>query len=349
MLGFSVFLNKKLTVPEQKRIELMKSSGFEGIFTSLNIPEDNVSELLQRLKDLGGICKKLNFYLTVDVSIKGLNRLNIGIKDIYKLIDLGVTALRIDDGFSMEEVACLSNEMNIALNASTISDLDIKCLKDNHANFDNLEAWHNYYPRPETGLDNNWFIHKNEWLKKQGFTTMAFIASDTELRGPIFAGLPTLECDRYTNPLVATIKLLNDCNIDKVYVGDGTLSEKMCRKFEMFFSKNVLQLSIQSDAEFLYKSIWHNRPDISRDVVRLIEGRERNTEKIVPHETRTRLAGAITIDNCRYKRYCGELQIVKKQLNADTKVNVIGQVVASEVPLLQWIGSNQAIRFVKGD
>ena len=39
-----------------------------------------------------------------------------------------------------------------------------------------------------------------------------------------------------------------------------------------------------------------------------------------------RVAGSITIDNEKYLRYSGEIQVVREGLKADERVNVIGRV-----------------------
>ncbi|MEZ5088368.1 MAG: MupG family TIM beta-alpha barrel fold protein [Micropruina sp.] len=63
--------------------------------------------------------------------------------------DWGVTMVRIDYGFTPAEVARIARAggFRIAVNASTVT-------ADELAELDGLDVvgWHNYYPRPETGL-----------------------------------------------------------------------------------------------------------------------------------------------------------------------------------------------------
>ena len=68
-----------------------------------------------------------------------------------------------------------------------------------NANFEKLTAGHNFYPRPETGLDAHWMQKKNEWLKQYGLKTAAFISGNGKLRGPIFAGFPTSQAPPHTD------------------------------------------------------------------------------------------------------------------------------------------------------
>ena len=56
------------------------------------------------------------------------------------------------------------------------------------------------------------------------------------------------------------------------------------------------------------------------------------------HETvERRVRGSITLDNEKYLRYCGELQLIRKDLPADERVNVIGHVEKEYLDLLDLI------------
>ncbi|RRK10169.1 DUF871 domain-containing protein [Lactiplantibacillus garii] len=348
MLGFSVYLNQPLDATRLEQMRMMADAGFTGVFTSMHIPEDDPHQYLTRVRKLGQVCRELNLQLTADVSAAGMQRMGVDIKDAAALAELGLTALRIDDGVPMTTIAALSHLMPIALNASTISPADVQALTVAGANFEHLEAWHNYYPRPETGLDADWVLAKNQWLKAQGFTTMAFVMGDTDLRGPLHVGLPTLEADRGAQPLAATLNLQRRLLVDKVYVGDSVLSSARCEQFKHFFKDHTLQLSVHTTTAQLLATTWHNRPDVARDVVRLVEGRQK-IHQLAPANTVARPLGAVTIDNDRYGRYVGELQIMKTALPANERVNVVGQVAAGDLALLPWIDSNQAVQFIKED
>lgn len=138
----------------------MAQTGFSGIFTSLHIPEDDASHYRKRLTDLGDIAKSYHLDLMVDISGDALTRAGFSFHQTQELIEIGVTGLRMDYHISNQQIAELSQKISIALNASTITEMDIQELRKAGADFDHLEAWHNYYPRPETGLDKNWYHTK---------------------------------------------------------------------------------------------------------------------------------------------------------------------------------------------
>ncbi|MGR3741887.1 DUF871 domain-containing protein [Companilactobacillus sp. DQM5] len=351
MIGFSVYLNKEIDNEIKEYLKLMKLNGFSGVFTSLHIPEEDSKSYRNKIIELAKFCRYLNLQLTIDVDENSLNLIGYSFNNVEQLAELGVTALRIDYGLTNEQIAKLSYKIKIALNASTILKKDIEELKQFNARFDSLQAWHNYYPRPETGLDFNWYKQKNIFLKKSGFKTMGFVPGDKNLRGPLNLGLPTVEKHRNLNPLFSSIELIDSGNTDLVYIGDPRISDKLMNQFRQYFSEDILELSVNSSIEFpdFMKNIVHSRKDLSRDVIRIEEGRIMINKKIYPMNIVKRNKGTITLDNLKYGRYMGELQIVKNDLPKDERVNTIGRVNASDIDLLDIIKPYQKIVFKIGD
>ena len=346
MLGFSIYLNRDLTADDYNYILAMRNAGLTTIFTSLHIPEDDPKVILKRLAELTKWSKNLETAVIADVSESGMARLGLTLENEEQIESLGLSGLRIDDGVSPATIAKLSQKMPIALNASTINEDDVTALREHGANFENLQAWHNFYPRPETGLDSNWLKAKNDWLHHMNLETMAFVAGDAVLRGPIHAGLPTLEKQRGENPLAAMLELKR-LACDHVFIGDASLSAQMIDSFKNYIKQQIITLRIDKNLPELFNSEWHNRPDVARDVVRLTEGRSRQLFDVAPQENpEARSRGTITCDNTKYLRYQGELQITKRDLPADEKINVLGHVVAEDLPLLNQIGAGQSIIFI---
>ena len=117
MFGFSIFLNEGLTRDTTQYIKEMAEYGFSGIFTSLHIPEDDASQYRKRLTDLGSIAKTYQLELMVDISGEALDRAGFSFKHLRELKEIGVTGLRMDYHISNQQIAELSQEMTIALNA----------------------------------------------------------------------------------------------------------------------------------------------------------------------------------------------------------------------------------------
>lgn len=350
MLGFSIFLGEKMTEETIAYIRKMKAFGFNGIFSSLHIPEDDVSKYRERLSDLSSLTKELEMELMVDISGTALEKIGLSTKDPAAILATGITGLRMDYHIENDTIAALSKQMKIALNASTITEKDVTELKAYQANFEQMEAWHNYYPRPETGLAKESFIEKNKWLKTLGFSVMAFTPGDEKLRGPLFQQLPTLEKHRNQHPLAGAIELLQHCYVDDVYIGDPAISIQTMSQFQHYFQEDIMQLHILKTPETAYEALilgqHMNRLDDAEAVIRSADARFRERVTISPEPSLTRTKGSVTIDNELYGRYMGEIQITKKDLPSDEKVNVIAKVSTEDLSLIDWIGPGQHFQLV---
>ncbi|GGB37148.1 hypothetical protein GCM10011409_13190 [Lentibacillus populi] len=348
MIGFSVFLNEDWSKEKENYVNKMADIGFEGVFTSLHIPEDDVSKYSERLKFLLEMIKARKLKLMIDISNNALKNIGLSLDDPKAIVESGITGLRMDDGIDVEIIANLSHYLTVGLNASTLLEDDYEKLVQHNADFSNIEAWHNYYPRPNTGLDEKWFYEKNSWLKSMRFKLSAFVPGDSSLRLPLYETLPTLEIHRYQNPFYSSLSLLRDYMIDDVYIGDPGLSNETCQQFREYLHHMILLFHATTINDkwisYVYKD-HQNRLDVSRDVIRSDQSRIlHKNDCLEPENTVLRKKGSITIDNNLYKRYKGELQVVKRVLSSDTKVNVIGQIIDKDLPLLDFIKSGTKFR-----
>lgn len=351
MYGFSVYLNEAI---DRDYIDRMVAAGFTGIFTSIHIPEDDTTAYLDRMRDLGAIAKAYDLSLVVDISGTSLHKIGGSFKDIRPIINLGITGLRIDYGINFETVAGLSHEIHIALNASTLTVQDLDKLHYYQADLSHITAWHNYYPRPETGLDMDTFKRHNDWLKSTGLRTMAFVPGDDRMRGPINAGLPTVEAHRSLHPLAGTLDLITNGHIDDVYIGDPAISREALFQFKEYIEKNRICLRVDSASDAVTEQVeWilgdhTNRQDAAALVVRSQESRRQlsSNNPIKAVNTGARQYGTITVDNEGYGRYQGEVQICKVDLLEDGKVNVVGRVTQDDRDLIAFIGPGQTFKLL---
>ena len=340
MKGLSVYLSQALTEDDVRWIEQMKGHGFTSVFTSLHIPEDDASQYTERLQQLGALAKRLDLELIADIAPTSLAALGKTWDDAETLLAWGVTGLRVDYGVTAEQTAHLSRHMTVALNASTLTATELDAMRACGLQIERVEAWHNFYPRPETGLDTSWFQTKNDWLHAQGIRVQAFIPGDGTLRGPLFEGLPTLEAHRGVSPFASYLEL--ESKVDRLLIGDPRVSDATIRQFEAYADGVIrLRATATMDIDDAWRPIQTNRLDPARDVIRSVESRsygQSGTHRLEPLPPTAREVGAITVDNVRYGRYAGELQIVKRALPADERVNVIGHVRVEDRALLAQIG-----------
>jgi hypothetical protein len=189
--------------------------GVMRAFTSLHIPEEK-GDLVKRMIRLLKLAEDYGMEIHADVSLNTLDHL--GINKFTDLWPLGIKGIRLDDGFDKETVISLSKVFSLSLNASTLNEDELLAVLGDGVEPESLIAWHNFYPRPETGLEEEFFHEQNRMFKKYGIPIFAFIPGAGSKRGPLHEGLPTLEKHRLMNPYAAGIELIQ--HVEGVYVGD---------------------------------------------------------------------------------------------------------------------------------
>lgn len=351
MLGISVYLTAESIQDQEGYFQKVSEKGFKSIFTSLHIPEADPSVYKERLQELGQLSQKYGMELMADISPKSLQYLGLTWDHVEDIVHWGVTGLRIDYGIEDERIASLSAKMKVALNASTLTEEQLEKLVTDGLNLSRTEAWHNFYPRPETGLSLENLQQRNLWLKNKGLTTMAFIPGDHKLRGPLFQGLPTLEDHREASPFAAFMDLREKGFVDKILVGDIELSDTALEQFSSMQDGVILlraQAFVREDPLTDILTMEHtNRYDEARDCIRSMESRQYGLighRAVKPFHTTRREIGSITVDNELYGRYQGEIQITKTSLKPDEKVNVIGKVIEADIPLLPYIKAGRKFK-----
>lgn len=351
--GISIYLGLDYSLEENLRyMRIAKEKGFNKIFTSLHIPEADYSIIINEFKTLVKEAKLLGMEVIADISPKGFEFLNIKRDDLKSIKAFGIDVLRIDFGFSEEEIAEFSRNvygLKIEINASTVTENFLQKLQTCNPCYENIQGCHNYYPRLNTGISEQSIIRKNNMLKRFDMKISAFIPSLINKRGPIYEGLPTLEVHRSMKPEISA-KHLFALGLDNVFFGDsipsddeiidvGTLDEEVIELRTVILAKDEISLKLLSNG-------YTNRSDSAEDVVRAVESRMTiNYGIIEPNNTVFRTKGSVTVDNCKYLRYAGELQICKVDLPEDKRVNVIGKVIDDELFLLNYIGDESTFRF----
>ena len=324
-------------------IEQAAEMGFKHLFTSAQIPEAQDSEnFFEELTAIMATAVQRDFEIILDV--------NADDTTFFNLEDL---ILRLDDGFDTPRIAALSHERKIQLNASTVTNEFLTILLNMNANFSNISALHNYYPHVFTGLDTYFFINQNKMLHDFGINVGAFVPTcEGKKRAPLFDGLPTLEdCRNFSTDLSA--RFLAALGTDFIIIGDGLPTEEeviavaSAKENEVVMDVKLLTDDLTSIE--LLKNTFTRRPDISKSVIRAVEGRQFLKQigaAIEPENfSAERNFGVITIDNKNFGRYAGEIQIVEDILPADERVNTVARIVDEEVFLAGYIKPNQKFSF----
>ena len=352
-LGFSVYFGLDNTMKEN--IDLLinaKSLGFTRIFTSLHIPEANYEILKSEVKEFFKLAKEKNMDIISDISPNTFKFLELENMDLKGLVELGVKTIRIDFGYTEDEIAKMSKNpygIKIQLNASTVTREFFEKLDKFKPDYKNIDALHNFYPRRGTGISEDCMIEKNKMMHKRGIKVCAFVQSNNRKRSPLRDGLPTLEDHRDLEVREAANHLFALGN-DSVFIGDSLPSLEELNDLSSL-KEDAVELDIElkvkdSVINKLLAEVYSSRTDDARDAIRATESRlSLGNEIINPLNTIDKKYGDVTIDNIGYQRYMGELQILKVSQKADKRTNVVASVLHNRLYLLKYIKSGKKFYF----
>ncbi len=322
-----------------KLIENAAALGYRKLFVSLHIPETNKEQLE---KEMAGLLRQAVKYRMEVVADIGPDT-----QDMQ-----GITSLRLDDGFSPEQVGKLlssNGKRKIVLNASTVTEEFLQELQKSGVDFRRITALHNFYPRENTGLSTGFFEGQNFLLSKYGIKAGAFIASQAGPRGPLYAGLPTLERTREMVSGLAA-RYLAVLGAEDIYFGDGRPSDQELREVAAVQDGRVvltlLGVTRQTRLREFLQNTFMVRPEGAADLIRTRESRVLlKGQTIEPSVMQMRPAGTVTIDNKYFGRYQGELSIVRRLLPPEFRTTVVGHIPREELFLLQFLKPGSKFKF----
>lgn len=346
MHGFSVYLGQSIN---QDYIDTMIRLGYDTIFTSIQIPEEDEATKLTYLRQLLTHLEDISITYIIDVQPSLLNQ------QLYELLQRYQHArflIRIDTETSLNTVnEIISHNFECCLNASTIDATLLTHLSTHVVNFKALSYCHNYYPRPDTGVSTQFVTAQNSLIKSfnPNANIFGFIAG-TEKRGPVHKGLPTIEKTRWSHPLYSAQTLI-DAGIEGVIIGDPSIAQTYAEKLLRLLHDRHFILSLSyvepQNEDILFQS--HTaRPDNPEHVIRSQEARLYKSQQIAPNNNVNRTFGDITLDNHLNGRYEGELQIIKADLPQHPHVNCVARIASVDHPLIPLIQPNDTFEFYKG-
>ena len=357
-MSFGISVYPGLDNTPEENVALIRHAAQQGVsrlFTSLHISENDRSRFSAELRDLLDTARDLRLDVIADVTPESADILGLESCTLEAFQNIGIQTFRLDDGFDVSEIAAFTRSASntrIQLNASTVSEEFLAELSKNSADFSRIEALHNFYPRKNTGLSVRAFSERTALLHRFGIHTGAFAATQNgRKRSPLHDGLPTLELHRdFTVDLAA--RHLAALGVDDIFLSDALPTEEEISALTKT-TPNCVTLratpAIKNATLSLLAEPFTARPDEARDAVRAAESRSRAKQRelpLLPENTNQRPFGAVTLDNVNYLRYAGELQITKRDLPADPRVNVLAHIRAEERFLIPCIRPGSKFRIL---
>lgn len=352
-IGISLYLDYYTLDECKKRIDNAAKLGYKEIFTSFNFEEysfpgsKKVSD--KDKKALMDYAEKKGMRFHVDITKKLVYKMGGTVEDLSCFKKLNIPIVRLDGGFTNEEIAiCTNNKYGIMIedNLSNYKQIidRIEVIKAK-GNLSQYSACLNFFPRNDTGADLKDAIASAIRMKELGCQTGAFISSlysPTQMNGTGI-GTPSIEDHRYLPSYIQMYELLCTKVFDFILFGDSDPSQEelidVARAFKCF-KKGYIELPCyleDIDKQILKKIkniTYLSREDFSQNVIR---GTASRGILMNPYNTIERKQYSITLDNNTSNQYSGELQITLKDLPAAKNVNVIGVVKPYAICLLKYI------------
>ena len=315
-LGISIYPG--LDADRENSLLLLQKAadlGYTRVFSSLHIPESNTALLREEALYIFAYAESLGLEVIADVSPLSLKVLGIPELTPACLKRLHITTARFDFGIGPKTIAGFSREMNVQLNASTARSVQLNALLKADADFSRIDGQHNFYPRPHTGLSSETIQRQNALLHRHDISAGVFAASQTGRRGPLYAGLPTMESLRSIAPFDAA-PILTAIGCDSLIIGDSNPSlaelqaladpENLAKADARYSRKALppkkewqpdaplpLHIHVLSDTPLIKNLLarsYTNRPDPAADVIRAVESREAAKDfDITPERNENRL------------------------------------------------------------
>ncbi|MDU3112459.1 MAG: MupG family TIM beta-alpha barrel fold protein, partial [Megasphaera sp.] len=128
--GISIYPGLGGSITEKTdRIDAASALGIRRLFTSFHIPETDASAFHKELDAVLSTARSHGFDVVADISPASAALLGMDRFEPVKLANLGITTIRIDDGFDAEKIALYSQVIQVQLNASTLTEDNLKDLQ----------------------------------------------------------------------------------------------------------------------------------------------------------------------------------------------------------------------------
>lgn len=311
------------------------------LFTSLHLPE--ASDLAAWMAWMAVVHRDRGVYFWADVSPGTFAQFGGNLEEMR---EAGIEGVRLDYGFTTEEMTGISRRgMRIAVNASTITATELDALKA--AGVD-VVGWHNFYPRPGTGLSEEYYLAQSELFAVRGLPLLAFIPGETSRRAPLHLGLSTLESHRYRNAY-ATVRELSALTPGvKIVCAEGTLRPQHLEWIRRIENDGVVTLplvGLTRECEWLLECDWQLRVEQTGVSQRLVgtRGHSLPTE-CVPADALE--VGSLQIDTLG--RYSGEVQLMVSAQPLDASHMRLADVASPYRGLVTLLRGGETIHLIRG-
>lgn len=299
------------------------------VFTSLHLPE--ARDVASFLDVLGDLHRRFGLTFWADVSPVAVDLIGPQLREV------GIVGLRYDFGFDVEDIHRMAHltGLHTAVNASTIGVDTLEELAD-------LEpvGWHNFYPRPGTGITRRWCLEQSRLFTEHELPVVAFVPGERGLRAPLYRGLATLEHQRHCNAWVNVVELHRMGMT--VALAEGTLTEETLGWIDHLERDGVLTLPLADLEVPELAGVRHLRREETGSSWRI----ERTRGMSVPDAPNAgcRRAGSLQMDTVG--RYRGEVHLMVHDDRLDGDFVRVGEIAGPYTDLVSQLAGGMQVDFV---
>ena len=373
-IGISLYPDFDHKEDIKKQLEDAHQLGYSIVFTSMQLGdlgfENTEVGLNEDFYFLFDYCHELGMEVHADINDRMLDYLGAKIDDLKPIHDLHIQVLRLDGGFTDEEVAVMTHnpyEIQIEENASMLQfpKRRIETVV-NKGNVNNYCASHNFFPLNETGLSYDDALRSAKLFQSYGIEVGIFIGSlySSHESNAIGRSIVTIEDHRYKPAHIQAQELMCHDEYDFIVFGDThprhdelVKVSQVAKNDCLGMIKNKYDISrVEEELDHIYLveiPVWLNKnldEDLRKALTSMVFVARADQPDLLIRATQSRgiasipvdnpverTALSITLNNCLANRYEGELQITMNDLPSVEYCNVIGQVKPQAKRLLEEI------------
>ncbi len=294
------------------------------------------------IKEISSIAEKYGMYFFIDINPEILRDFGATPTSLEIFKNLKVGGLRVDSGFPIEDTIKMANNnlgLKIELNASIFPldklDYVVKKVRD----IEMLKASHDFYPIKYTALSLEDTIRKSKEFKERGIPVAAFIPSAREIEGRT-----TVEMLRGKNMGKSASILFNSRYIDRVIIGYPFPTEEELNEVRESKDYTKIKVLVYPGVTEEEKKMFNIRFSDVRVKEYALALNEVIENSINQRNIVKRFRGSVTVMNGR--KDVVEVWIFKKEVEADPRFNVIGEILPEDMDMLDYIGEEIDVKLI---
>ncbi|MBB5255115.1 MupG family TIM beta-alpha barrel fold protein [Sulfurisphaera ohwakuensis] len=294
------------------------------------------------IKEIANIAEKYDMYFFVDINPEIMRGFGASPSNLKVFKELKIKGLRADYGFTIDDLIKMANnnlDLVIELNASIFPLDKLDYLISKVSNIERLKASHDFYPIKYTALSLENTIRKSKEFKERGIPVAAFIPSPRQVESRT-----TVEMLRGKEIWKSASILFNTGAIDRLILGEPFPTDEELA--ELVEAKEYMKIRV-----LVYPGITDEEKKIFEEVYYDVRIKEYSIAlaRFVKNEIKSRnitrrFRGAVTVMNNRPDII--EVWIFKREVEADKRFNVIGEILPEDMELLDYLSDMSPVKLV---